>query len=236
MPAAWGEGVKGQDMQGKEGTMTERTQDADGGLESRVLLMLRLKGFAGAEAIAACLGVGAAPVAALLADLVAAGLAEEKKIGHRLTPDGQAVADADTAAERGQVDDEVIAAFYARFNDVNPEFKALVARWQMREVDGAVVPNDHSDTAYDRGIIAALATIDGVIRTLMTDMSATLPRMARYNHRFAAALEALKQGEVRYMAAPVIDSYHTVWFELHEDLIRLSGKTRRQEALAGKAV
>jgi pyruvate,orthophosphate dikinase len=33
----------------------------------------------------------------------------------------------------------------------------------------------------------------------------------------------------------LLDSYHTVWFELHEDLIRLAGRTREAEATAGRA-
>ncbi len=33
----------------------------------------------------------------------------------------------------------------------------------------------------------------------------------------------------------MIDSYHTVWFELHEELIALSGLTREDEAAAGRA-
>jgi pyruvate,orthophosphate dikinase len=31
------------------------------------------------------------------------------------------------------------------------------------------------------------------------------------------------------------DSYHTIWFELHEELISLMGRTRQGEALAGRA-
>jgi pyruvate,orthophosphate dikinase len=33
----------------------------------------------------------------------------------------------------------------------------------------------------------------------------------------------------------MIDSYHTVWFELHEDLIGLAGLSRADEAAAGRA-
>ena len=30
------------------------------------------------------------------------------------------------------------------------------------------------------------------------------------------------------VAAPIKDSYHTVWFELHEELIVLSGRERTE--------
>ena len=38
-----------------------------------------------------------------------------------------------------------------------------------------------------------------------------------------------------WLARPIIDSYHTVWFELHEELILVSGLTREGEARAGHA-
>ena len=38
-----------------------------------------------------------------------------------------------------------------------------------------------------------------------------------------------------FIASPRIDSYHNVWFELHEDLILLAGRTREEEAAAGRA-
>jgi hypothetical protein len=37
------------------------------------------------------------------------------------------------------------------------------------------------------------------------------------------------------VASPRVDSYHSVWFELHEDLIRLAGRTRSAETAAGRA-
>lgn len=44
-------------------------------------------------------------------------------------------------------------------------------------------------------------------------------------------------GDHRYLTAPDRDSYHTVWFEFHQDLIDLLGLTRQQEAAAvGRAV
>jgi hypothetical protein len=39
----------------------------------------------------------------------------------------------------------------------------------------------------------------------------------------------------RYVAAPLIDSYHTVWFEFHEELLQATGRTRAKEAAAGRA-
>jgi hypothetical protein len=40
------------------------------------------------------------------------------------------------------------------------------------------------------------------------------------------ALELIDAGELRFVAQPLVDSYHTVWFELHEGLLRLAGRGR----------
>ena len=61
------------------------------------------------------------------------------------------------------------------------------------------------------------------------------PRLARYAHRLDAAAAAVAAGDGRYIASPRVDSYHGVWFELHEDLIRLAGRTREDEVAAGRA-
>ena len=42
-------------------------------------------------------------------------------------------------------------------------------------------------------------------------------------------------GDGKYVASPRVDSYHGVWFELHEDLILLAGRTRADEVEAGRA-
>jgi pyruvate,orthophosphate dikinase len=56
-----------------------------------------------------------------------------------------------------------------------------------------------------------------------------------YRTRLTAAAERIAAGDNEYIAAPLVDSYHNIWFELHEDLIRLAGKTREEEVEAGRA-
>ena len=59
-------------------------------------------------------------------------------------------------------------------------------------------------------------------------------RGARYRERLEGSLAAVAGGDLGMMAHPVRDSYHTVWFELHEELIRLTGRNRADEAAAGR--
>ena len=40
------------------------------------------------------------------------------------------------------------------------------------------------------------------------------------------ALEKAEDGAIEWVSDARIDSYHTVWFELHEELLRLMGRTR----------
>ena len=42
------------------------------------------------------------------------------------------------------------------------------------------------------------------------------------------ALDQIRDGDHTMVAAPIKDSYHTVWFELHEELIVLSGRERTE--------
>ncbi len=184
------------------------------------LILLRLKGFAKPEVLGA-------DADALIAD----GLAEAGKLGMRLTAQGRVAADDAWQSERAMIDATAIERVHADFVGLNADFKALVTAWQLR--DGA--PNDHTDIDYDADIVAKLAVIDANLAKALSDATALVPRLMRYRPAFIAALRALRAGEVRWMAAPILNSYHTLWFELHEELIRLTGRTRAAEAAAGHA-
>jgi hypothetical protein len=56
-----------------------------------------------------------------------------------------------------------------------------------------------------------------------------------YRARLRRAADAAIAGDGRFVASPRVDSYHGIWFELHEDLIQLAGRTREEEAAAGRA-
>lgn len=193
-----------------------------------LLIALKLRGFARPDALAAMLG---RDVAGELAALVAAGLAAEARMGARLTPAGQAEAEAAWQRERAAVDPAAADSLYERFHAVNGPFKALIADWQIRNGE----PNDHADATYDAAIVARLATLDADLAPILAQAARLAPRLAAYPPRFAHALARVQAGEHRFMAAPLLDSYHTIWFELHEELIRLSGRTRAAEAEAGRA-
>jgi len=39
----------------------------------------------------------------------------------------------------------------------------------------------------------------------------------------------LQRGDEKYLVSVTLDSYHTIWFQLHEELIEMAGRTRADE-------
>ena len=91
-----------------------------------------------------------------------------------------------------------------------------------------------SSTALSFGRSTQLRATSSVRSRLAVITGETAPRLGSYARRFHAALEALQAGDPRYLASPMVESYHTLWFELHEELIQLLGRTRAEEAAAGR--
>jgi pyruvate,orthophosphate dikinase len=105
----------------------------------------------------------------------------------------------------------------------------------MRQVDGEQVLNDHSDEQYDREVLSRLIELHEEARAWLEPLAGGLPRLELYLRRLDRAADRVSSGKHAYIASPRIDSYHNVWFELHEDLIQLAGRTREGETEAGRA-
>jgi predicted ArsR family transcriptional regulator len=198
-----------------------------------VLHGLRLKGFADAAAVAEAGGVPESEAKPHLDALVAEELAsyrEGRLSGFTLTPTGRAehaklVADElDRAGAREAVD-----AAYRRFLAINQDLLGICTAWQLREVGGESVVNDHSDAAYDAEVVGRLAELDAKVQPICADLGAALERFGAYGGRLGAALARVQAGEPDWFTKPMIASYHTVWFELHEDLLCTLGIERSAE-------
>ena len=203
---------------------------------AEVRRVVGLKGVASAESLGAVLGCGSGQAAGAIAALVDEGAAQELPGGRvRLTPDALASVDELFRRDAARLR-TVVEAVMDDFHAVNGAFKELVTSWQMRVVDGEEVVNDHTDEAYDAKVILRLRDdIHPRVLAVVEQVAGAEPRLARYTERLAAALEAVQQGDAQMMAHPLRDSYHTAWFELHEELIRLCGRDRASEAAAGRA-
>ena len=198
--------------------------------------LLSLKGLTTVDLAAEAARVDAELAAAVFAELAANGDAEEMPGSRwRLTPAGTEQADATFAAEAAEVSN-ALEGLMDRFHALNLDFKQVITAWQTREVDGEQVMNDHADEGYDAEVLGRLADdVHPGIRALLADAAAALPRLTGYTDRLELALAAIDAGDHQMIAHPLKSSYHTVWFELHEELIRLTGRNRADEAAAGRA-
>ena len=70
---------------------------------------------------------------------------------------------------------------------------------------------------------------DGVVQPICAELAGRLARFDGYGRRFSESLGRVVAGEVEWFTRPMIDSYHTVWFELHEDLLATLGIERAKE-------
>jgi pyruvate,orthophosphate dikinase len=200
-----------------------------------VLRTLLVKGYATPDALAACLFCTVEQTADLLDRLVADGLAEISAGAFRLSADGKAAASELIAMDRDRWGAEAASAALDAFLALDGRMKETVTAWQMRDVDGSPAFNDHADLDYDRGVLERLAALHADATAWLRPLTARLDRLATYDARLQRAAACALDGDAAYVASPRVDSYHSVWFELHEDLILLAGRTRADEVAAGRA-
>lgn len=201
--------------------------------ELGVLQGVRLKGRLSRTDLAATLGVDPGDLSPLLEELTAAGLLAEGATV-QITAAGRDRLAALLAQEREGVDAGAMAAVYDDFRAVNADFKRLVTDWQLRGGPGGV-PNAHDDAEYDAAVLARLDDVHARAVPIVEAAAAQLPRLNAYATKLAAALDKIKAGQTAWLTRPLVDSYHTVWFELHEELIVAVGLTREEAARSGDA-
>jgi DNA-binding MarR family transcriptional regulator len=196
-----------------------------------VLHGLRIKGFAETDVIAEAVGLDDVTVVRSLEQLAEAGLVTRKQgvevSGWVLTPQGRSeheklLAD-ELDAAGGRADIERI---YAEFTVLNPELLQLCTDWQLR--DGVV--NDHHDAAYDAEVISRLTQLHERAFPVLAALGEVLVRFTGYPPRLQRAVEEVQAGHHDWFTRPLIDSYHTVWFELHEDLLATLGLVRAEQS------
>ena len=197
-----------------------------------VLQVLHVKGRATLEALTLAVGAEPTIAAAAVDTFVAGGLVEDSRFGYKLTAAARPRVDELYARERERAG-PVIEGVYAAFGPINDEVKQIVTDWQMRPVGGELTVNDHTDDRYDAAVVARLRRTDARVAGALAPLTEALPRFGRYRERLDRALIRVDGGDHTMLAAPLTDSYHTVWFELHEELITLAGRSRSEEESTG---
>ncbi len=183
------------------------------------LRALRIKGRATAAELAAVVDTATPDVEAQLRALTDDGLAVERTSGRRpgwlLTAAGRA-----RAEEQLTQDDsvrEALAGPYAAFLRCNDQVKEICTSWQ------SATGEEQRFEVLDR-----LHEVHEQVAPSLDKAGATVERFRRYRSRLDAALERVP-GDPRYVVSPAVDSYHTVWFECHEDFLLSLGRSRAEE-------
>jgi hypothetical protein len=197
--------------------------------ELRLLQAIRLKGRLSKDAAATFVGSRSDDLFERLAadDRITIGT-----IGAKLTPTGRERLTELLALERETIDQDALSRLYEEFGPHNAVLKEIVTAWQVR-ADGN--PNDHSDLDYDAAVIARMVRAGSDAAPLLERIAEAAPRLDTYPTRLREALQRVSSGEHKWFANPMVDSYHQVWFELHEDLMGVLGLLREDEAKSGRA-
>jgi hypothetical protein len=201
--------------------------------ELAVLQAVRLKGRVSTADLAATVDKDVADVADIAQQLAATGLLTGDA-ALRISPDGRDRLATLLAAERKGADSAVLAAAYEDFRVVNADFKALVTDWQLKGGPGGR-PNTHDDAEYDAAVLARLDEVHARVLAIIEAVAGQLPRLHVYAAKLVVALDKVKCGDSSWLTRPLVDSYHTVWFEWHEELIGAAGLTREEAARSGDA-
>lgn len=168
-----------------------------------------------------------------LQGLEAEGLAEHRSgrfPGYGLTPAGRTederllTAELDEHGLRPHVE-----AAYEEFLAFNRQLLTVCTMWQIRTDGGVPVPNDHADPVHDRGVLDALDALDHHVRPVLAALCDGLDRFAGHETRLRYALDRVLAGEHDWFTKPMFPSYHSCWFELHEDLLATLGRERTTE-------
>ena len=188
-----------------------------------------IKKHAGAAAIASVIGLPLATVESVLEAAAASGRVAAVDGSYMLTPAGQMILGSEYSRFYAALrDNSEFAAACARFEQINRELKQLITDWQTLELGGKRVPNDHSNADYDQRIIARLGDLHERFEPVLARMSAQEPRLGIYKNKLSHALERAEDGDLAWVSDARTESYHTVWFEMHEDLLRLLGHKREE--------
>jgi hypothetical protein len=201
----------------------------NGNTDLIVLHGLAVKKAAPAPAVAAVTGVDEVRAEEVLGRAASEGRVAGAKGLFMLTPAGRSWLDEQYPVVFDELrSDSRMTEAYDRFEEVNREILDLFTRWQTVDVGGSSVPNDHTDEDYDNSIIDELGDIHERMEPVLDQLAEVDPRFEIYKQRLEHAYDRVMAGEHDHVSGARIDSYHTVWFELHEDLLRVLGRTREE--------
>jgi hypothetical protein len=203
--------------------------------ELLTLHAVRLKGMADDAEVAGRFGLDPTLVRELLLDFQAYGWIMTVEFagtaGWTLTEAGRAENERQLAQELREADsNSSIQHAYMSFLAHNDRLLRACTDWQLRPngTDPLAV-NKHTDKEWDQRVLTTLSSLSEDLRPVCQELGGRFVRFRGYDARFATALARVEQGEHSWVARPRVDSCHTVWMELHEDLVATLGIRRGGE-------
>ncbi|MGV1007280.1 MAG: transcriptional regulator [Dermatophilaceae bacterium] len=199
---------------------------------------LRLTGWPSADAVASWTALDRGLVAELLEDDEARGFVLRSTYGGRsgwsLTDRGRVEDERRLAQElRRTQAREAVERAHESFLPLNERLLLACTRWQLRPVAGdPLAANDHTDWRWDQRVLDELGRVEVGLAKVCAEL-AVLRRFDGYLVRFANARALASRGELSWVDRPDADSCHTVWIQLHEDLLSTLGLHRGPHANPG---
>jgi hypothetical protein len=121
----------------------------------------------------------------------------------------------------------IAMATHHRFLPLNERFGKACTDWQIRPTSrDSLAANDHTDWGWDERVFRALDTLGRELTAVVEPLAGALQRFDGYAPGFSAALAKVNAAQPRWIDAPDADSCHTVWIQLHEDLLATLGIPR----------
>ncbi|WP_433166898.1 transcriptional regulator [Kribbella sp. CA-247076] len=203
-----------------------------------VLHGVRLKGFADTHVIADRFHLKVEEAEQTLRDAEARGWVQHSAFvgteGWSLTDQGRAENERLLAVELADAGGAgAVRTVYRDFLPLNALVQQACTDWQLRPTaTDPLAPNDHSDPAWDDGVLHELSVVERALTPLTDRLTAVLPRFRGYDARFSRALARARAGDTTWIDRSDVDSCHRAWFELHEDLLATLNLDRGQELVA----
>lgn len=161
------------------------------------------------------------PDCANVRELVSRGLLVESHAGYALTAKGstrhdELLRDFYRGHDLASVDTQ-----YEVFAKANPLVEDACVTWQLSQRDSEAAQTAHH----------ALADLLDSVRPALRAIGQAVPHLDCYRYRLDDALRAVDGGDTRYLTSPLVDSFHQVWSELHQDLLVTLGRERDPDRL-----
>lgn len=186
---------------------------------------VRLLGFAGTEPIAERFGQDPADVEDCLIEAGANGWALRSAFGGTrgwsLTIAGRAENERLLAAElNAAAGRTAVSGVHSDFASLNTDVVTACSKIQLQRLT-----DEHRPEGIDEQTRQTLARALTSLRGLEARLTPVLPRFSGYANRLELALTNAAT-EPAWLTATDRDSFHRIWFELHEDLIATLGIQR----------